>query len=69
MFSKTNCFLFCRIELWHTLNVAIVVIIPISVCYYLELRNAIKSCLGVQFQLTKVQYVVWTLQTINNFAW
>ena len=33
----------------------IALIIPIGVCYYLELRNAITSWLGVQFLLMKAQ--------------
>ena len=35
-------------------------IIPIIVCYYVELRNAVMSYSGVRFLLTKVQLVVRT---------
>ena len=36
----------------------VTLIIPISVYYYVELRNAITSCSCVQFLLTKGQEVV-----------
>ena len=36
-------------------------IVPISVCYYLELGTAIMFYLGVQFLLKKIQYVGETL--------
>ena len=39
----------------HQLMHDMVLIIPITVCYYLELRNAIMSSSRVQFLKTKVQ--------------
>ena len=44
-------------------------ITPFSVCYYLELHNAIISYSRVQFLLAISQKVVRTLYAINNFSW
>ena len=40
-----------------------------SVCYYLELRSAMTSYSQIQLLLMKIQYIVWTLNNINDFGW